>query len=112
MATTHMLLVDADMQPKEVNSMLDEMGKVDGVSFSMSLDTLIGPSIPREIVPDSVTKILKSDKWQLMLVGSEYKVASDEENAQIDELSKILKSYDKWMECLSVRRRQQKTLST
>lgn len=95
MATTHMLLVDADMKPKEVNSMLDEMGKVDGVSFSMSLDTLIGPSIPREIVPDSVTKILKSDKWQLMLVGSEYKVASDEENAQIDELSKILKSYDK-----------------
>lgn len=95
MATTHMLLVDADMQPKEVNSMLDEMGKVDGVSFSMSLDTLIGPSIPREIVPDSITKILKSDKWQLMLIGSEYKVASDEENAQIDELSKILKSYDK-----------------
>ena len=95
MATTHMLLVDADMKPKEVNSMLDEMGKVDGVSFSMSLDTLIGPSIPRELVPDSVTKILKSDKWQLMLVGSEYKVASDEENAQIDELSKILKSYDK-----------------
>lgn len=95
MATTHMLLVDADMQPKEVNSMLDEMVKVDGVSFSMSLDTLIGPSIPREIVPESVTKILKSDKWQLMLIGSEYKVASDEENAQIDELSKILKSYDK-----------------
>ena len=95
MATTHMLLVDADMEPKEVNSMLDEVGKVDGVSFSMSLDTLIGPSIPREIVPDSVTKILKSDKWQLMLIGSEYKVASDEENAQIDELSKILKSYDK-----------------
>lgn len=95
MATTHMLLVDADMKPKEVNSMLDEMGKVDGVSFSMSLDTLIGPSIPRELVPDSVTKILKSDKWQLMLIGSEYKVASDEENAQIDELSKILKSYDK-----------------
>lgn len=95
MATTHMLLVDADMKPKEVNSMLDEIGKVDGVSFSMSLDTLIGPSIPREIVPESVTKILKSDKWQLMLVGSEYKVASDEENAQIDELSKILKSYDK-----------------
>ena len=95
MATTHMLLVDADMEPKEVNSMLDEMGKGDGVSFSMSLDTLIGPSIPREIVPESVTKILKSDKWQLMLIGSEYKVASDEENAQIDELSKILKSYDK-----------------
>ena len=87
MATTHMLLVDADMKPKEVNSMLDEMGKVDGVSFSMSLDTLIGPSIPREIVPESVTKILKSDKWQLMLIGSEYKVASDEENAQIDAVS-------------------------
>lgn len=95
MATTHMLLVDADMKPKEVNSMLKEMGDVDGVSFSMSLDTLIGPSIPREIVPESVTKILKSDKWQLMLIGSEYKVASDEGNAQIDELSKILKSYDK-----------------
>ena len=95
MATTHMLLVDADMKPKEVNAMLQEMGDVEGVSFSMSLYTLIGPSIPREIVPESVTKILKSDKWQLMLIGSEYKVASDEGNAQIDELSKILKSYDK-----------------
>lgn len=95
MATTHMLLVDADMKPKEVNSMLKEMGDVDGVSFSLSLDSLIGPSIPQEAVPESVTKILKSDNWQLMLVGSEYKVASDEENAQIDELSKILKSYDK-----------------
>ena len=58
MATTHMLLVDADMEPKEVNSMLDEMGKVVGVSFSMSLDTLLGPSNPREIVTESVTKIL------------------------------------------------------
>lgn len=95
MATTHMLLVDANMKPKDVNSMLKEMGDVDGVSFSMALDTLIGPSIPQEAVPESVTSILKSDKWQLMLVGSEYKVASDEENAQIDELSKILKSYDK-----------------
>ncbi len=94
MASTHIVMCDSDISPKEVNKMVDEINNVDGISFAMSLDTLIGSSIPREIVPDSVTSILKSDDWQLMILGSDYKAATDEVNDQIDKLNGIIKSYD------------------
>lgn len=94
MESTHMLLTKADMTPKDVIKMSNEMQNVDGVSLVMNLDSLIGPTIPQEIIPDSVKSILKSDKWQLMLVGSKYSVASDEVNNQIAELNDIIKKYD------------------
>jgi len=94
LGSTHMLLVDSSMEPKEVEQMSSEMEKVDGVKLVMGLDTLVGPAIPQEVIPDSIKSILKSDNWQLMLVGSEYKVASDEVNSQINELNKIVKKYD------------------
>lgn len=94
MASTHILMCRSDMSSKEVNNMISEMKEVDGVSFAMSLDTLIGPSIPQEVIPDSVISILKSDKWQMMLIGSDYAVASDGVNDQIAALSEILKRYD------------------
>ena len=94
MESTHMLLTKADMTPKDVIKMSDEMNEVDGVNLVMNLDSLIGPTIPQEIIPESVTSILKSDKWQLMLIGSEYSVASDEVNNQISKLNDIIKKYD------------------
>lgn len=94
MNSTHMLLVDSHMSAKEVDNMLDEMNNVDGVSFSLGFNSLVGPSIPEEIIPESVSSILKSDNWQLILIGSEYKTASDEVNNQISELNNIVKSYD------------------
>ena len=94
MNCTHMLLVDADMKSKDAIEMTEKMEKVDGVSFALGLDSLIGPSIPQEIIPEEVTSILKSNNWQLMLVGSEYAVASDELNEQIEELNTIAKQYD------------------
>ncbi len=94
MASTHIIMCDSQMKPKDVNMMMDEMSEVDGVNMTMALDTLIGSSIPREMIPESVTKILKEGDWQMMLVGSDYKVASQDVNKQIDTLSKILKKYD------------------
>lgn len=94
MNCTHMLLVDADMKSKDAIEMTEKMEKVDGVSFALGLDSLIGPSIPQEIIPEEVTSILKSNNWQLMLVGSEYAVASDELNEQIEDLNAIAKQYD------------------
>ena len=95
MNSTHMLLVDADLPSKDVNSMVNEIKKTDGVSFALGLDSLIGPAIPQEVIPDDVKSILKSNNWQLLLVGSEYKTASDEVNNQITELNNIVKKYDK-----------------
>ena len=93
-ASTHMLLVDTSVPEKDVRAMIKEMEKVDGVKYVLGLKSVIGSSVPEEILPDSVTSVLKSDKWELMLINSEYKVASDEVNGQINELNKILKKYD------------------
>ncbi len=95
MSSTHMLLADSKMKSKDVNMMLKDMENVEGVSFALGLDTLIGPAIPEEIIPESVKSILKSDKWQFIMIGSEYMTASDEVNAQVEVLNDIAKSYDK-----------------
>ncbi len=94
MNSTHMLLADSKLSAKEVDNMLKEMNNVDGVSFSLGFNSLVGPSIPEEIIPESVSSILKSDNWQLILIGSEYKTASDKVNAQIESLNNIVKKYD------------------
>ena len=93
-ASTHMLLVDASLPSKQVRSMISDMEQVDGVKYVLGLESVVGAGVPEEIQPDSVRSILKSDKWELLLINSEYKVASDEVNAQIDSLNAILKKYD------------------
>ena len=93
-ASTHMLLVDANLPAKSVRSMMKEMEQVDGVKYVLGLESVIGSRIPEEILPESITSILKNDKWELLLINSEYKVASDAVNDQISDLNIILKKYD------------------
>lgn len=95
MNTTHMILVDSSVESADVAKMIDKMDDVDGVKWALGLDALIGPAIPQDMIPNSVTDMLKNDKYQLLLVNSEYKVASDELNDQIKDLNKILHKYDK-----------------
>ena len=95
MNTTHMILVDSSVESADVAKMIDKMDDIDGVKWALGLDALIGPAIPQDMIPNSVTDMLKNDKYQLLLVNSEYKVASDELNAQIKDLNKILHKYDK-----------------
>ena len=93
-ASTHMLLVDANLPAKSVRSMMKEMEQVDGVKYVLGLESVIGSRIPEENLPESITSILKNDKWELLLINSEYKVASDAVNDQISDLNTILKKYD------------------
>ncbi len=94
MASTHMVLVSADLPAKDVRSMISEMEDVDGVKYVLGLESVVGSSVPEEIIPDSIKEILESDKWELLMISSEYKVASDDVNDQIDSLNAILKKYD------------------
>ncbi len=94
-ASTHMILVDAKLPSKSVRNMIRDMEKVDGVKYVLGLESVIGSRVPEEIIPDELKSILKSDNWELLLVNSEYKVASDPVNKQIDSLNTILKRYDK-----------------
>lgn len=94
-ASTHMVLVDAGLSPKAVKSMISEMAQVDGVKYVLGLESVIGSRVPQEVLPDSIKDILESDRWELLLINSEYAPASDEVNDQITSLNTILKSYDK-----------------
>lgn len=94
-ASTHMVLVDANLPSKSVGNMIGEMEQVDGVKYVLGLESVLGSRVPEEILPDSIREILQSDKWELLLINSQYKVASDEVNRQIDSLNTILKKYDK-----------------
>ena len=93
-ATTHMLLLDSDTPEKDVCDMVAEMEKVDGVKYVLGLESFTGPAMPREMLPEEIVEKLRGGKWELMLINSEYAVASDEGNRQIDELTGILKRYD------------------
>ncbi len=93
-ASTHMVLVDASLPSKSVRKMIDEMEDVNGVKYVLGLESVLGSAVPEEIIPESIRSILESDKWELLLINSEYKVASDAVNDQIDELNAILKKYD------------------
>lgn len=93
MGATHMIIAPSNLDPKDSRTMIDEIKKVDGVKVAASLDSIIGAEIPEEIVPDKFKDVLKSGEYQMMLVTSEYKVASDEVNNQIDSINEIVKKY-------------------
>ena len=93
-AATHMALVDANLPQKDMAAMIDEMEKVDGVKYVLGIESLLGSSVPKEMLPESLTKLLQSDCWELLLMNSEYHVASDAVGVQIDQLNAILKKYD------------------
>lgn len=91
---THMVLVSTDVSDTDVRAMIHEMEKVEGIKYALGLESVVGPLVPEEMLPESVKEVLKSDDWELLLVNSEYKTATDEVNAQINELNTILKKYD------------------
>ena len=93
-ASTHMLLVDPSLPPSEVRQMAKDMEKVPGVKYVLGLESVLGAEVPEELLPEELVSTLKSGRSELLLVNSEYKVASDEVDGQIDSLNAILKRYD------------------
>lgn len=95
MNTTHMILVDSSIAGSDVKKMSQEIEKVDGVKWVLGLDNLVGSGVPADMLPESVTGMLKNDKYQLLMVNSTYKVATDKVNKQIEQIDKIMDKYDK-----------------
>lgn len=90
----YMILADSKLNSKDANKMMTEIKDLDGVTFALGLDSAIGNEIPKELIPESLKSELVSDKHQIMMVGSDYKVASDEINNQITTIQDIAKKYD------------------
>lgn len=95
MNTTHMILVDSSVAGSDVKKMSQEIEKVDGIKWVLGLDNLVGSGVPADMLPESVTGMLKNDKYQLLMVNSTYKVATDKVNKQIEQIDKIMDKYDK-----------------
>ena len=95
MNSTHMVLFDSSLSGKEKRSMIKEMEAVDGVEWVLGFESVLGPTLPESMIPDEFKESLENDTYEIYLVSSAYKVASDEVNNQCTELNTIIKSYDK-----------------
>lgn len=94
MNAAHMLLVRSDIPAKEIQKMTGEIKSVEGIKWVLGLNSIKGPAVPGEMIPEALSETLENDTWQLLLIGSQYKVATDEVNVQCDRLNEISKRYD------------------
>ena len=94
MNSVSMVLVSSDLSSKDTKEMINNIEKLDGVSFVLGLDSVIGPMIPETLVPEDIKETLTSDHWKLLMVSSVYQVATNEINEQCEEIETIIKQYD------------------
>ena len=94
MNSAYMLLVDKNLDTASMNEMISELENTDGILSVLGEDSVVGPAFPREFIPEDLLDDLQSDEWKMILLTTDYKIASDEINAQITEVNNIVKSYD------------------
>jgi predicted RND superfamily exporter protein len=94
-STTEMILCDTNMSAKDAKAMIDEIETVDGVDYCLGYNSIVDGTVPDELIPDEIKSELKAEDDQLILINSEYKIGTDEANAQVDSINTIIKKYDK-----------------
>ena len=94
MSVLHMVMMDKDMDAKDKRDMLNAIDEVDGVKWTISLNSLVGASVPDSMIPKDIKSMLQSDNWELAFVCSQYQSATEEVNNQIAQINDIVKSYD------------------
>jgi len=94
MNSAYMILVDKDLETASMNNMLKELKNTDGIISVLGTDSILGPAFPKEFIPDEYFDALESDEWKVVLLTTDYKVASNEINSQINEVQRIVKGYD------------------
>ena len=90
----YMILADSNLSAEDSDAMINEVNDLDGISFALSIDSALGGEIPTEMLPDSLVSELKGDEYQIMMVSTNYTIASDEINDQINKVDAIAKKYD------------------
>ncbi|MEE3495136.1 MAG: MMPL family transporter [Butyrivibrio sp.] len=95
MNSAYMILIDKNLDGVSTNKMIQELKDTDGIISVLSTDAILGPAVPKEFIPEEYFDALESEDWKVVLLTSDYKVATNEINAQIDEVQSIVKGYDK-----------------
>lgn len=95
MVSTELLLVDKNMPDYKLNEMLDKIESLDGIEWTLSYSKISKEvNIPKKMLPEDITSIFESDKYQMVIINSKYEIATNELNSQIEEVNKIIKEYD------------------
>ena len=94
MNATHICLVDSSLPAKDVAHMIDEFNEIDGVKATLGIESVLGAGFPTQMLLSDLVSVVKNDQYELLMISSEYAVASDEVNAQCEKLQKILDKYD------------------
>lgn len=94
MSNMHMILMDKNMDGLNKQKMFDAIDEIKGVKWTISLNSLVGPTIPESMIPSDLKDIFQSDQYELAFVCSEYGSATDEVNAQIASIQEVVKQYD------------------
>ena len=94
MASSHFVVVKDDLSKASIDSMVDEIEKVDGVENVLSANSITGLTVPSSMLPDSLNKNFNQAGFQMIMINSKYQTASDEVNKQLSEIDKIVKAHD------------------
>lgn len=94
LSNMHMILMDKNMDGLNKQKMFDAIDEIEGVKWTISLNSLVGPTIPESMIPSDLKDIFQSDQYELAFVCSEYGSATDEVNAQIASIQEVVKQYD------------------
>ena len=94
MSNIHMVLMDKNMDSLDKQKMFDQIDQVEGVKWTISKNSLIGPSVPDSMIPSDIKSMLQSDDYEIAFICSEYESATDQVNEQIAQIDHIVKLYD------------------
>lgn len=93
--TSYIIIADANMSAKDGRAMSEEIKDVKGVKSVLGVDGMLGSAIPRNMLPDELNTSMRSDKHQMILVNSKYRISTDEVNRQVTQVNSIVHKYDK-----------------
>lgn len=94
MASTHFAVVSDDLSKQNINGLVDELDKVEGVNNVLGLNSFTGLTLPDSVLPDKLKDNFHKNGYQMLMMNSKYQTASDEVNEQVDEIHKIIKEHD------------------
>ena len=77
MGAVHMLLIDSNLSTRDKTNLIKDMEQVDGVSTVLGIESIVGPSVPKSIIPKDIRGLLENDQWEVMLILNSYKTASE-----------------------------------
>ena len=94
MVSTEIALIDKDIPNYKVNEMLNKIDDLDGVEFALGYSKITESGIPEEIIPEDIKSVFQTGDYQLVVISSDYELATDELNEQVDKINSIIKEYD------------------